>query len=403
MCRVSGSNGAGSAFEPFHQAHREQHAEYHERGSHEAGVAHSGTVVDRKSSAVCADRVSEVEGYLYHRASHHLAALGMLDDKVLLGRGHGEQPSAAQAHRHRGYELARGSEEEAYECRQHYHLRRRYDPRRGEAVGEAASEVVAHAHASSCKHHHQRHRRRLETCDIRHERAHIAVVAEYSAVAGHGDGKYEPGLLLAQEPELSLNPVVGKGGEHRNPPVYEEYRERAPEGGECEDHPPAHRLAQEGSDRDSEQIGDGHAHDHDRHGGGAFAFRCELLCDYASHSEERAVGQSGNQPRAHRYPEAGGEGRDEAAYELQGYQSHEYAPERSAARDENREGSAYAYSQRVCRDEMSRLGNRYAEVGCYVGEDSHHHVFCDAEPECAECEGIQALVSASCIHLYFFY
>ena len=56
---------------------------------------------------------------------------------------------------------------------------------------------------------------------------------------------------------------------------------------------------------------------------------------------------------------------------------------------------------------MPRLGNRDAEVGCYIGQYAHHHIFGDSESEGAQREGVETLMGASSIHFtksihYFF-
>ena len=73
----------------------EKDSNANESDSYKGAVSHSGTMVDRQSSAVGPDGVAEVECELNHRSSHHFPARGEFDDKMLLWRGHCKQPSAA--------------------------------------------------------------------------------------------------------------------------------------------------------------------------------------------------------------------------------------------------------------------------------------------------------------------
>ena len=321
---------------------------------------------------------------------------------MLLRRRHGEEPGAAEyGHRHRNHPCP-GPEEQYHQRAEHQHLGGQNHPGRGIFVREPSPEQVAYAHSRAAEHHNQGHRRNREAGDLGHHRAHIAVVAENASVPGHSYGKDEPGFRLGEEGKLSLHALVGKCRKHWYPPENEEDGQRTPEGGEGENHPPAHRHAQERPKRHAEQVRHRHTHYHNGHRSRGVLLVSEPLGHYAAHAEKGPVRQARDEAGCQRHVVAGREGGYESTEQLYAYQAHEYGPKPASAGHQHRERRAHAYAQGINRNQVSGLGNGNGKVGGDVGKYSHHHIFGDTETEGAEGKGVQAPVQGIGSHILFY-
>ena len=143
-------------------------------------------------------------------------------------------------------------------------------------------------------------------------------------------------------------------------------------------------MADIGSQRHAEEIGDGHADDHDRHGPGAFPGVGDPFGDDGPHAEEGAVGQSRDEAHGHQRPIVRGGGRAEVARDDQPGEHQQNVFQRTRAGHEHRERRPEADPQRIGRDQMPRLGDRYAEAQGDVGQNAHHDKFGHTERQRTE-------------------
>ena len=93
--------------------------------------------------------------------------------------------------------------------------------------------------------------------------------------------------------------------------------------------------------------------------------------------------QSRDKPSRHQRPEIRGEGRTDVSGHDDGYQYQQDAFQWVFAGQDQHRG-AYAYAQRVGRDQVSGFGDADVQVGRYVRQNPHHHEFGDPQRQGSE-------------------
>ena len=151
-------------------------------------------------------------------------------------------------------------------------------------------------------------------------------------------------------------------------------------------------MTDQRSQRHAEEIGDGHAHDHDRHSLGASALVGDTLGDDRPHAEEGPVGKPRDETHGQQSPvvrRKRGTGVTENDQAREGQQN---VFQRPRAGHQHREGRPEADAQRIGGDQVSRFGNRDAEAAGDVGQDAHHHELRHAERQCPESQSDQTFL-----------
>ena len=254
-----------------------------------------------------------------------------------------------------------------------------------------ASDDIAREHAEPGEHNDQRQVVRRESRSVNHQRADVTVPAENAAVAQHHRQQHEPRRETAQKTKLAFQPRIGQRFHARHPQPHQQQRHNAPHGHDSERGAPRQDVADIGSQRHAEQIGDGHADDHDRHGFRTLPGVGDPLGDDRPHTEECAVGKSRNETQAQQRPVIGSQRSAEITRRDHRRKRQQYLFQRTFPGDEHHKRRAEADAQRIGGNEVPRLRNRDAETAGDIGQNAHHHELRHSERKRSERQGYQTL------------
>src|SRR5690606_4108768 len=159
--------------------------------------------------------------------------------------------------------------------------------------------------------------------------------------------------------------------------------------------PPPHLLAEEGSRRYTDDVGEGQAEEHHGHGLSATLCSDEGGGHHCPGSEERAVGESGGEPEQHADLGGGGEGEQGVAGDEHAHHGQQHGLTGQAYRDGGQQRGSHHDAEGVGGDEVAGLGNGDAEVMGDLRQYAHQDEFgrADAEGtdrECEQCDGHKA-------------
>ena len=270
--------------------------------------------------------------------------------------------------------------------------RETHNPLGREPVGIVTADDIARKHAETGQHDDQRQVLGTEPRGVDHQRADVAVPTEDAAVAQHHRRQHQPRSGAFQKPELPLHPRIGQRGQSRNPQFHEQHGHGSPHGDDPERGAPRHDAADIGSQRHAEEVGDGHAHDHDRHGLGPPALVGDALGDDRPHAEEGPVGKSRDETHGQQGPVVRRKRRTGVAENDQAREGQQDVFQRPRAGHQHRERRPEADAQRIGGDQVPRFGDRDAETAGDIGQNAHHHELRHTERQRPECQGDQTFL-----------
>ena len=172
----------------------------------------------------------------------------------------------------------------------------------------------------------------------------------------------------------------------RDQEVDRDERHEAERGDEAEGRAPAEVLADEGAERDAEDVGERQAEEHQADGAGLAVGRHHAGGDHGADPEERAVGEGGEHAGGDQQQVVRGDGRDEVAddEDADHHQQHALARQAGGQRREDRRADHHA--ERVGGDELAGERDRHGEVAGDVGQKAHDHELGGADAEGAHGE-----------------
>lgn len=189
---------------PVIEHHKEPRPRQGKARPDECRILHAHPQLDGESAEISAQRIAQVECQLHHGASHQFPARRVAQQQQLLRRRDGKQAAGADAHQQDGHPRVGRKEENHQQGEEHNQLRVHGHRAGREAVGQAATQVIAHAHTSACQQHQQGHGAGTEARNLRQQRIDVAIPAENTAVAQHRGSNQQPRLRAFQEAELPL-------------------------------------------------------------------------------------------------------------------------------------------------------------------------------------------------------
>lgn len=156
---------------------------------------------------------------------------------------------------------------------------------------------------------------------------------------------------------------------------------QADEGGDADQghHPegraPAGFLAERGTQRHAEHVGQGQAGEHQGHGGSAAVRRHQAGGDHRADAEEGAMAERGDDPRQHQQAVVGGHRAEQVADDEDAHQREQGFLALQAGGGHGHQRGAEGHGEGVAADQPAGAGNGYPQVAGDLRQQAHDDEF----------------------------
>ena len=254
---------------------------------------------------------------------------------------------------------------------------------------------ITHQHSQPRDHHHGCHRLPGDARHTRHGRSHVAVPAENSSIGQQRSQQNQPGSPRTEEPELPLQSRIGQRRQGRHPAGDQQQSHNSPQPDHPESQPPRKIATQIGTQRHTEQVGDSHPEDHDRHGLGFVSRIGHPLRNNRTYPEESPVRQARHEPHRQEHPKVGCQRSADVTQNNKSGKSEQNPLQRPLTCNEHRRGSPDANPDGIGRNQVPGPGDGNAQIPRHIGQNPHHDELGHAESQRAESQGDQTLFHKS--------